>query len=264
MPGFDSLVTPRPLEANTFAVDLPDGWHQGRGLFGGLILAAMARAAEAVGGAPDRRLRSMTADVFDPVQPGPTTLRTEILKAGSGQTNVAVRLLQGDALRATASFCFGKPRVTDGTWTEPTVSPPDWKTVEVVEVAPPIGPEFAQHLEYRLIGPPPFAEGPTARAEGFIRFKEPGIARDAAFIIGMMDAWWPAAFARMAMPRPMATASFALEWVNPLGNVPADAPLYFRSHAPAAADGYTVELRELWTPDGRLVAYNQQTFVIIK
>jgi hypothetical protein len=43
----------------------------------------------------------------------------------------------------------------------------------------------------------------------------------------------------------------------------AEAPLLFRSWTEASYGGYLVEFRELWH-DGEPVAFNQQTFVIIK
>jgi hypothetical protein len=43
-----------------------------------------------------------------------------------------------------------------------------------------------------------------------------------------------------------------------------EAPFSFRSRAVAEAEGYTVEMRELWGEDGRLVALNQQTIAIIR
>ena len=43
-----------------------------------------------------------------------------------------------------------------------------------------------------------------------------------------------------------------------------EAPLLYRATAPVATDGYCLETRELWSEDGRLVAINHQTFVIIQ
>ena len=61
----------------------------------------------------------------------------------------------------------------------------------------------------------------------------------------------------------MSTIAFKLDIVGDLAGLPLDAPLCYRGTSPACADGYFVELRELWGDDGRLLAVNQQTFVLI-
>src|SRR3954470_3250315 len=40
------VTTPLRLDEGRFGFDVADGWQQGRGAFGGLVLAAMARALE--------------------------------------------------------------------------------------------------------------------------------------------------------------------------------------------------------------------------
>jgi hypothetical protein len=39
--------------------------------------------------------------------------------------------------------------------------------------------------------------------------------------------------------------------------------LFHRGHSVAARDGFTVEVRELWTQAGQLVSWNTQTVVVI-
>ena len=42
-----------------------------------------------------------------------------------------------------------------------------------------------------------------------------------------------------------------------------EAPLFYRATDVSIRGGYAVEFRELWAPDGRLVALNQQTIALI-
>ncbi len=63
----------------------------------------------------------------------------------------------------------------------------------------------------------------------------------------------------------MATVGYTLQLVADLAGLDAASPLLFRSKCLAIDDGYLLEQRELWRPDdGRLVALNAQTFVVIK
>ena len=43
-----------------------------------------------------------------------------------------------------------------------------------------------------------------------------------------------------------------------------DAPVYFRSRAWHVAAGFCLEVRELWSSAGELLAVNPQTFALIK
>ena len=58
------------LGAGRFHGVVPDGWQQGRGAFGGLVLAALARAVEMSEPEKDRTLRSFNGEIAGPVLPG--------------------------------------------------------------------------------------------------------------------------------------------------------------------------------------------------
>ena len=63
-------------------------------------------------------------------------------------------------------------------------------------------------------------------------------------------------------------ASAELPWDAALLADPArlrpHAAVFHRAEAVAAQDGYSVELRELWSEDGELLTLNQQTIATIK
>lgn len=265
----DELLTPARAGDGAFTLDVPDGWQQGRGAFGGLVLAALARAADAAVADPARTLRTLTGELVGPVQPGRADLTTEVLRAGSGVTTVAVRLAQAGEVQAYAVVTLGKPRAAYDA--PPRLPPPfeadarPWR--EVPAIPPGIGamPAFARHVEMRPLGPPPFTSGnATADAAGWVRARAPGARRDAAYVVFLADAWWPAVLPTFAAPRPMATLAFTLSVVGTLDGLDPEAPLYHRGRGLVARDGYAVELRELWGEDGRLIALNQQTFVVAR
>jgi len=124
------------------------------------------------------------------------------------------------------------------------------------------GPEFSQHVEYRLIRGFPFSGDKEAVTEGWVRFREPGDVSRTIALVGLIDAWFPSVMPTMTAPRPFGTISFAAhlfdrEWS------PSE-PLHHRSRLIASQQGYFVELRELFTPRGELCAINQQTMAVIK
>lgn len=249
-----------PLRARAV---LPDGWHQGRGLFGGLVVATMARALQE--SSPERQIRSITAEICGPVQPGELTLELSPLREGSAVTTTAVKLIQGDGVQAHAVAVLGKVRTNerDGLWIAPPVMRP-WREVAVIPVQPPMGPEFGQNFEFRPTGKLPFSANNVTEVEGWTRPRQPGEARDVAFLVNIIDSFWPVLYNFERRPRPMATIAFTFQALGSFEGLDPEAPLYYRSRLLANDGGYSVEQRELWGEDGRLMALNQQTMVIIK
>src|SRR5262245_49584310 len=105
---FTSLTTPIPVEHGRFRVLVPDGWQQGRGAFGGFVVAMLVRAVERFAGDPARTLRSLTAELCGPTLPGEAELQVEALRVGSGVGTYAVRLRQSGEVQAHAVCVLGK------------------------------------------------------------------------------------------------------------------------------------------------------------
>jgi acyl-CoA thioesterase len=247
-----------------YRADFPDGWQQGRGTFGGLVLGTLARAMEHAETDRDRVFRALNGEVVGPVQPGVAEIAVSALRRGSGLSSWEARLTQNGEVLARASAIFGRERSRDHDVTEltrPVMKP--WGEVETVVIAPPMGPRFARVYEYRPTGPMPFAGGDRAVTEGWVRLRKPA-AMDVAVLIGAVDAYWPASFARATAPRPMATVSFTFELMADPATLDASEPLYYRAVAAGGYGGFVAEQRELWTADGTLVALNPQTFAVIK
>jgi acyl-CoA thioesterase len=244
-----------------FRLDVPAGWRQGRGAFGGLCVAAMIRAARMRTNDPARAVRSVTAELFAPVDAGPAALEVEILRHGNAVSAVRVAIVQTD-VRAHAVVLLGAARGVDVAWQD-LVAPeaPPWRTLAA---APNFGwPEFAANFEYRIVAGIPTTAG-EAVTVGWVRAREPGAARDAGAIAALIDAWYPAALVRLPAMRPMATIAYTLDVIGSLDGLDPEAPLLYRGRVPVCRDGYFVEARELWGEDGRLIALNHQTFAIIQ
>ncbi|HEU4539406.1 MAG TPA: thioesterase family protein, partial [Polyangiaceae bacterium] len=229
-------------------------------------LGTLARAMEASEPEPDRTLRSLTGELFAPVLPGPTDVRVEVLRRGSGVSSYDARLLQGGELLARASATFGRPRRDRRRWHPPDPPTPgrqgDWSATPPLDVQPPVGPAFARFFEYRLTGPAPFG-GTEPISAGWVRPRRPLASWGGPELVALADAWWPATYSIEPAPRPTATLSYALELAWDGTPLPTDRPLFYRARSVAACDGFVVELRELWTADGQALAFNQQTFVLI-
>lgn len=264
--SFDEVLTSTPTAPGRFELQVPDGWQAGRGAFGGLVMGAMTRAiTDTV--ADSQPLRTLTGFIPAPVMPGLATIAVDVVRASSSLTTVTARLEQAGEVCALATAVCARARdaaaaVHWQTAIMPTA--PAWQDVPVVPQVPGMTPPFARHVDYRLVGPRPFSRAGAATILGYVGPAAPAHRRDAAFVAAMADAYWPAALAVFALPRPTATSSFTLELIEPLHELDPDAPLLVYAISPVAQDGYAFETRELWGHDGRLVARNHQTFVVIK
>jgi acyl-CoA thioesterase len=242
--------------------DVPEGWRQGRGAFGGLTLATLARVASQHADAAGRTLRTLTAEIPSAVLAGPAKVELEMLRAGSGLTTIAAKLAQNGETVAHAVCSFGKTRVTDFDRNDvPAPSPTPFANVPAIPADSP-GPEFARHVEYRLIRGVPFASEKDAVTEGWIRIREPGDVPREIALIALIDAWFPSVMPVTSAPRPFGTISFAAHLFEREWSL--EEPLYHRSRLIASQQGYFVEVRELFTPRGEICAINQQTMAVIK
>lgn len=248
-----------------YLATIPDGWQQGRGAFGGLVLGTLARAM--LHAEPDaaRALRSLSGEIVGPVLPGAADIAVKALRRSHAVSTWEAWLSQGPELLARASAVMGLPRSSDRDGTElppPSMGAP-WESVDVIPIGPPMGPHFARMYEFRSTGPQPFSGAERSEVSGWVRLRKP-VALGVPELIGLMDSWWPATFARELAPRPMATVAFTLQLLADPASLDPTNPLYYRAYAAASRQGFVVEKRELWTLQGELVAMNQQTFVIIK
>lgn len=271
-----------PLSADRYRAVVPDGWQQGRAAFGGLVLGTLLRAIEhaeanttatAARPSPPRATRTLTGDLCGPVLPGPVDITVHALRRGNNQSNLFAELTQQGAVLATATAVLSTARLssTAGARAVPAFVPPSlpptapWRDQPPSPIAPPVGPVFTQHYEYRALTGGPMGLDATgeAFAEGWIRERAVLPALDAPALIGRLDAWWPALFALDGAPRPVATVSFAAQILVDPASLPPDEPLRHRARLGALHDGFFVELRELWRGD-QIVALNQQTFAILR
>jgi hypothetical protein len=265
MSPLDLATTPVRAEDGRWRLPVSDAWRQGRGAYGGLMLASLVRAMDEAQGDRGRVLRAVTATLGAPLPAGVAEIACEVLRAGSALTSVAGRIEGGGAVCAHASAVFARDRAIDHPgWdllARPTLG--DWREVPVAPVEPPLGPAFARFFEFRPIAGIPFSGGaPTC--SGWIRARVPGAARDGALLVALADAWWPCALVRESAPRPTATIAFTLDVLGDLDGLDPSAPLFCQAQSAFSRGGYAIETRELWGHDGRPLAVNHQTFAVIK
>lgn len=249
--------------------DVPDGWQQGRGAWGGLVVAGAVQALALTEPDPSRALRTLSLHLAAPLPVGPATVRVAPLRLGSGLSTWSLTIEDADGdLCAHAVALTGRERVPEladallqwGTLDPPALPP--WHDVPALPAQAAGMPTFLQHLELRLVDGLPL-RGVPARCAGYVRFADQGVW-DAGALLSLVDAWWPTALTADLTMRPMATVSYAAHLlVDPATVAPAE-PLAYEARMSAAHEGFTTDIRRLWTLDGRLAVENQQSVALIR
>jgi len=264
MTSLDQVLTPSQTAEHAFNFEIPEGWGQGKAVFGGLILGGIVRALTAVLGQPERRLRSLSAELLGSPVAGPATIQTRLLRAGNAVTSYTAELHQNGQMLTHAAGVFGSARPVDSHWSSvPAPDAPPWQDIAPLPKDVPFAPEFTQHFEYRPIRGFPFSGNPASDTLGFIRPAGGTANKDAAYVTTLVDAWWLAVMVGLEAPRPAATLAFSLDLYQDVDQTD-DAPLLHRGTTSILRDGYASETRELWTHDGRPVSLNRQMVCVIR
>lgn len=250
------------IDSNHFVLDVPLGWEQGKGAFGGLVVGAMVNAALQCESDVVRSFRTVSAEIVGPVKTGTkANIHVEVLRRGTGLTALDVKLSQeGEGVLARATVTLAKTRTADHAFdavAKPTI--PSFEQAMVAPVAPPMGPAFARHFEFRPTAGFPFSGSSVAASEGFISPLSTSSWGPAEWV-ALADCYWPSILALETAPRPTSTIGFTLHLLRE----PPRGPLFFRAKTLASRDGYITELRELFTQDGELVLINPQVFAIVR
>ena len=257
-----SAITGGPAD---YQVEIPTGWGQGRSVFGGVIAGAMMRAMCAELSDPNRPPRGMDAALCGAVVPGPATISVETVRSGSRLSLLTARVLQDGQVVATAQATVAADRSPDGDFDHVTLPP-----VAAAETIPPVPqgimpPEFTRNYEFRMAhGHAPIAGAQHAVVGGWIRARVPEPV-DTAAALGLADTWYPALYATLKAPRPIATVSWSCHLHRRLPlDVPDDAFWLITKESTITVDGYSSETDLLYAPDGRLVATASQLIALIR
>lgn len=265
--AFEQGSSIESLGGGRFAAEVPDGWQQGRGAFGGLVLGTLLRAIEASEGDRGRVTRSLSGELCGPALPGPVEIVTTTVRRGHYVSNLAAQMIQNGEVVAHANALLGSPRnVSTPAYADPVpprvAAAPDWREVPVATMPVPPAPVFTRHVEFRPTGPLPFAGGGEAAVHGYVRLRSTPTRIDGPALVGLLDAWWPSLFGLDDAPKMMATVSFSAQLLVAPGTLAPEVPLYHTARLAGLRDGFFVEFRELWLGH-RLVAMNQQTMAVL-
>lgn len=247
------------------AASIDASWYQGRGAFGGVMAALLLRAMREKVADDERTPRSMTVHFCGPATEGPIVVRTEVVRTGSRVTHATARVTKGaeTTTLASASFCRSRTGPSYALAKMPDVAPASGLP-EIPRNMPGL-PAFFEHVDARFCGPfMPFSGAATPEINAWVRLREPAPV-DAAVAALLLDALPPAIIATFQAPRSVASVDFTIHFFERLPERagPADAFHLVAIRSRWADDGYSEEIRDLWSPSGVLLGQCRQLLALL-
>lgn len=247
-------------------VEIPEGWSQGRTLYGGLAVGLLMQKALVALNDTAKQLLSCAVTFVGPVQIGQAKVTAEILRQGKSVTSVEVRLWQEDAVQTIMLASFGNARESAIDYQHHPAVPVYPVAESLYEIRTnPMMPQFMHNLDLRWAeGGYPFTGSEQPDFGGWMRF-HPEKHQDRVMglqdFITLLDAWPPAI---LPLTKGLVNAS-SLSWqvtmVNPIQAKLCDWFKY-KVITDHAKHGYGTEHAYIWDQNDRLVAIYRQTVTV--
>ncbi|MXQ75437.1 thioesterase family protein [Rhodococcus rhodochrous] len=231
-----------------FPVRFDETWRAFDGIHGGLVLAAMLRAAAVDTGAVPM---AATAHFYAPVRPGPIEPAVE---PGRDGRSPGVRVLIGDAATALVRLSRTSAETSHGPTIDIGADPESFAVLDIpVEFVP-----FSRHIEIRPVDAArPMAGGEDPGYDVWIRLRSDPEFTGAERAAVLLDALPPGLFAIRTTSVPIPTVELSVHF-TPAAHSTAG-PWYRLRHRTVwwTAD-LCVDETELFTADGELAAQARQ------
>lgn len=247
-------------------INIPEGWLQGRTIYGGLVAGILMYKALATINDAAQRLLSTSITFVGPVQMEKARLTAEILRKGKSVTTIEVRLWQDDAVQSILVASFGLPRTSNVAVKQereaPLLALAD--TLEIMQF-PPFAPQCFQQMDLIWAeGQPPFSGSQRSDFAGWFRFNKNFHENREMNIADMMvafDMWPPGILPILDKMVPASSLTWHVTYIQPLQTTLYDWMKY-KVYTDSAKDGYSTEYAHLWDCHDRLIAISRQTITV--
>jgi Thioesterase-like superfamily len=256
---FDRSVAITALGDGRYAANILPDWNGPAAPNGGILVAAMLRAAEAELGPGAPAPRTVAAHFLDAPAIGSAQLQVEVLRRGKRVSACEVRLVQGKRLASSATFVFSAPRAQAATLSRPPPHElPDPASVPECDLGrlPGAPPLFRAVTLRPTLGAPPFSGAAEALTGGWMALRDDGAPLDPARLCALADLWWPAAFTVLEQPAAVPTIQLTVYLRSITRAV--SPPVFARFETRVIAEAHLEESGELWSSDGELLVESRQ------
>ena len=248
-------------------VNLPEGWRQGRTIYGGLIAGLMIEKAMINLDDPAKKLLNANITFVGPVEFAEIRLTAEILRQGKYVTTIEVRVWQNDVVQSILVASFGLSRESVMQVDQAPQAPeyPHPETLTKLPFYEGFTPEFYNQFEMCWAeGFYPYVGKDKIDFGGWFRFN-PSWHQNRAMTLSdfmvMLDIWPAGVYPKLKMPVPTSTLTWNITFLQPLESDMYDW-IKYKMHTDYAGDGYLRESEYLWDQNDRLIAISRQTLTI--
>jgi acyl-CoA thioesterase len=261
---FASILERVEGATETFTLQLPEDWMQGRAGFGGLVAALALKAMR--GHVPDdRKARSLMVSFIGPVGKGDFSIHTSILRSSKSVTHAEARVVQDESVKCVVLGSFGEDRGSVVKFLPP--KRPDMPGPEGIEELPYIEgltPAFSRHLIYRwALGDLPFSGSGGGEIGGWFSFRETADCLSEEWLVALADAWPTPVLSMLTAPAAASSLSWEMRFVHmdrPACSL--DDWWCYHSIVDSAEKGYIHERAAIWDAAGKLAAFSRQTAAV--
>ena len=247
-------------------VNIPQGWLQGRTIYGGLVAGMMMQKALVTIADPSKRLLSTSVTFVGPVQESQVRLTAEILRQGKSVTTIEVRLWQDDAVQSILIASFGTHRESGISVQQQRIAP-EFPAVENLTIVPPspLAPQCFQQMDLVWTdGQYPCTASEKPDFSGWMRFnpeQHDNREMTVADLMVAFDMWPPGVLPMFKSFAPASSLTWHVTYVHPLNSHLQDWFKY-KVFTDYAAEGYSTEYAHLWDAENRLIAISRQTVTV--
>jgi acyl-CoA thioesterase len=263
---FDRDTAVAPLGAGRYGARMDTAWWIQRGPNGGYVAATIVRAMEAElaaaagpGGVGSRQLRSLTVHYLAAPPEGDVEIAVTIERAGRSLSTLSARMSDGERTLALALAAFASPYPGADAY---ELARPPAEAPDEMPPAPTDAPmAFARNFRMLpVLGEWPFSSGEEPSTGGWMQLAEDR-PLDAALVVALSDAWFPAPFTRLDAPTAAPTIDLT---VHVRAALPLDnQPVLGEFSSSTLRDGFFEEDGTMFTADGTLLAQSRQLALLL-
>lgn len=248
------------------SVQLPEGWLQGRTLYGGLAAGILMQKAVLTVNDSSKALLSCNVTFVGPIHAGEVKITAEILRQGKSVTSLEVRLWQEDAVQTIMQASFGSARASALEYQSLPQVPQYAAAETLLEIRKnPMLPQFMQFMDLRWAeGGYPFMGNAQPDFGGWMRFhpeNHPNKEMQVHDFITLLDAWPPAVLPMYKTMVPASSLTWQVTMLNPIQAQLCDWFKY-KVVTDHAANGYMTEQAYVWDKNDQLIAIYRQTVTV--
>ena len=246
-------------DSDTWVAELPEGWMQGRSVYGGLV-AAVAAGLARLHIEEERTIRLAQMQLMRPLVPGLVEGRVSVLREGKYASFASVELVQGGEVATAARYVFSRARA-GSTSVEPR---PAWvgvapETLPNLPHIPGIMPEFVKNVEMRWeSGALPYSGEEQCSFRAYCAFRTPAGGLEG--VLGLLDLFPAPTLGKLTSPAPASTVAWTAHILNAPERI--EGWCRFEYETVVGEGGMHTVVGRLYASDGALLGWTEQLVAV--